>query len=96
MNTHIVSGPVSLETFATARQAGEAAIAAAGGEPLTFDMSRLESTNSLAVALLTAWFRAADSAGCEVRFADLSAELRQVVEFSGLADVLPIAAAPER
>lgn len=96
MSTHTLAGPVSLDTFADHRQQGEAAIAAAAGESLIVDLGELRATSSLVVALLAAWFRAAEDAGCAVRFANLSADLRLIVEFSGLAAVLPIDAAAER
>lgn len=96
MSTLAFTGPVSLDTFAGHRQQGEDAIAAAAGGALTVDLGEMATTSSLVVALLAAWYRAAEDAGCAVRFANLSADLRLIVEFSGLAGVLPIDDAAER
>jgi ABC-type transporter Mla MlaB component len=96
MATLALTGPVSLDSFADHRQQGEAAIAAAAGGTLTVDLGELASTSSLVVALLAAWYRAAEDAGCAVHFANLSADLRLIVEFSGLAGVLPIDGAAKR
>lgn len=95
-----VEGPVHLGNFNAARQAGESAINAlvAGGQAvdagsagtIAINFAQLETANSLTVALMIAWYRLSLKRGCEVRFTNLPASLQQIVDFSGLVDVLPI------
>lgn len=71
------------------RKEGEVAITAAG-DPVVVDLSGIENGNSAAVALLMAWFRAAQAQEKSIRFVGARAEIRNIVELSGLTAVLPI------
>lgn len=88
-----LDGAVSFETMARIRAEGEAAIAAAG-EHAIMDLSGLEHGNSVTVALLMAWLRAAESAGKELVFTAAPAELINIIELSGMTSVLPLAEVP--
>lgn len=88
-STYRLEGPVTFANVDAVRAAGEAAIAAAGDHPVV-DLSGLESANSVAVALLMAWFREATHLGKTVAFRDASAGLRNIVDLSGLGGVLPL------
>ncbi|MGI9324936.1 MAG: STAS domain-containing protein [Pseudomonadales bacterium] len=88
-----VQGEVNLQTFSEQRRAGEQAIAAAAGRPgatIDFDFGGVQAANSLSVALMTAWFRFAQTQGCEMRILPLPQGLQLIVEFSGLSSVLPL------
>jgi len=84
-----VEGTVTFDNLMERREAGEQAIAGAAGE-LVFDLGGLEAGNSAAVALLMAWFRAADRQEKAVRFVGVPQELRSILDLSGMAGVLPL------
>ncbi|MFK7912940.1 MAG: lipid asymmetry maintenance protein MlaB [Pseudomonadales bacterium] len=92
---YLVEGPVHLGNFNVERQAGERAISAhsAADGIIAINFAQLEVANSLTVALMIAWYRLAKKRDCDIRFTNLPTALQQVVEFSGLVDVLPIEAA---
>ncbi len=95
--THRVEGEVNLSTFAQQRQAGELAIVAAAEQAekaLDIDFAGVTAANSLGVALMTAWFRFAQTRGCELRILELPKGLQLIVEFSGLSEVLPLVKPP--
>lgn len=87
-----IDGRVRFANLMEIREAGEAAIDA-GGERVVIDLSGLENGNSAAVALLMAWYRAADAQDKSIRFVRAPVELENIIELSGLRDVLPIEAA---
>lgn len=87
-----VRGRVGFGNLMQIRKEGEAAIAAAGDQ-VVVDLSGIENGNSAAVALLMAWFRAAEALEKSIRFVGARAEVRNIVELSGLTDVLPMEAA---
>lgn len=88
-----LDGAVSFETMAEIRAQGEAAIAEAG-ERAVVDLSGLKHGNSVTVALLMAWLRAAERDGKEVVFIAAPVELVNIIELSGMTSVLPLAEAP--
>jgi phospholipid transport system transporter-binding protein len=75
--------------MARIRAEGAAAIAA-GGDTVMVDLSGLEQGNSVAVALLMAWLRAAARDGKSLSFTGAPAELTNIIELSGMTDVLPL------
>lgn len=89
-----VTGTVTFDNLMDIRRAGEAAIAEAA-DGVTFDLSGLAQGNSAAVAVLMAWFRAADRQDKTVSFVGVPAELESIIELSGLTDVLPLERAPQ-
>lgn len=84
-----LSGRVTFGNLVRIREEGEEAIARAG-DRVVIDLSGLESGNSAAVALLMAWFRAAEHGGKSIRFLAPPEELENIVDLSGLIDVLPL------
>lgn len=52
------------------------------------NLQGLQRANSLTVALLVAWYRTANLNNKAIEFVNLSGELRNIVTFSGLSDVL--------
>ena len=54
------------------------------------DLANLERANSVTIALLTAWYRHAHLHKKSIVFAYLSEDLRNIIAFSGLTDILPI------
>jgi len=84
-----VAGSVTFEDLMDRRAAGEQTIAEAEGE-VVFDLGGLEAGNSAAVALLMAWFRAADHADKAVRFVNVPQALHSILELSGMTGVLPL------
>lgn len=84
-----LTGAVTFDSMARIRAEGAAAIAAAGKRVLV-DLSGLERGNSVAVALLMAWLRAAQHEDKSLVFAGAPAELTNIIELSGMTDVLPL------
>ncbi len=69
------------------RARGNEMIAAAVGD-IEIDLSGLERANSVTVAILMDWFRNATLQQKSIACVSLSVELRNIVEFSGLSEVL--------
>jgi phospholipid transport system transporter-binding protein len=84
-----VEGRVGFHNLVQIREAGEAAIAAAA-DGVVIDLSALDNGNSAAVALLMAWYRAAEIQNKSIVFVAAPEELANIVELSGLTDVLPL------
>jgi len=57
---------------------------------VVMDLAALEHANSIAVALLLGWFRHADSLGKALQFAQVPPALADIIELSGLTEVLPL------
>lgn len=89
--SHRLEGPVTVANLVDLRGAGEAAIEASEGRAVV-DLSGLEASNSLSVALLMAWFRAAERSGKELEFIGAPDELSSIIELSGMNEVLPMVA----
>lgn len=84
-----LEGRVTFDNLLTLRREGEAAIAAAG-DHVVVDLGGLDNGNSAAVALLMAWYRAADERDKTIEFAAPPEELENIIELSGLDEVLPL------
>lgn len=89
---HTLNEPVTFDSLVRLRAAGAAAIAAAE-DGVVVDLSGLPQSNSAAVALLMAWWREADRLGKPIAFRNPPESLRDIVELSGVADVLPFESA---
>ena len=85
-----LSGRIGFRNLAEARAAGEARIREAVDGRVAFDCSGLSESNSVAVALLIAWQRAARQLGKTVVFRGASRGLRNIVDFSGLNEILAL------
>jgi len=83
-----VSGRITFDNFSLLRAEGERHIAA---DPhAVFNLAELAEGTSAAVALLMAWFRHAHHLDKTVAFEDVPESLLNIIEVSGLADVLPV------
>jgi ABC-type transporter Mla MlaB component len=81
---------VTFENFAALRAEGERFI---GSAPrAVFNLAELAEGTSVAVALLMAWFRHAHHVEGTAVFEDVPESLLNIIEVSGLADVLPVSA----
>ena len=80
-------GRVLFASFAQVRAEGEALIDAAEAQ-VELDLSGLEYSNSLAVGAMVAWYRRASAQGKVVRFSNVPADLRKIIDVSGLEDLL--------
>ncbi len=84
---------ITLDNIAEVRASGEQHISGTttehGGECI-FHLSGLEQFNSLAVALLVAWFRYARAHGASIFYEDIPHDLRNIIDVSGLTEVLPL------
>ena len=56
--------------------------------PIRVDLAGLETANSVTVAVLVAWYRAATLEEKTIDFVNLSPELQDIIEFSGLSRLL--------
>ena len=98
MNAEIDAGgfylpdKITLDNIAEVRASGERHITAlaASGDECAFHLSALEQINSLAVALLMAWFRFAHAHGRSIVYMDVPHELRNIIDVCGLTEVLPL------
>ena len=59
-----------------------------------FSLTGLEISNSTAVALLLGWFRRAHRMGKSIVFTDVPEDLLNIIEVSGLSEVLPLQTEP--
>ncbi|MFT7653498.1 MAG: ABC-type transporter Mla MlaB component [Limisphaerales bacterium] len=55
---------------------------------IRMDLGELDRANTLTVSLLTHWFRTAQQQNKSIVFVNLSQELRNIIDFSGLNQVL--------
>ena len=83
---------VGFDGLVALRDRGDAHIEAET-EP-SFDLSGLREARSAAVAVLIAWFRYAHARGKVVRFLSVPPALMNIIEVSGLREVLPIETPP--
>ncbi len=83
-----VSGDeLTLEDAESIKTAGVRMIAA-GGDKIRVDLTGLDRANSVTAAVLVAWYRAATLQNKSIVFVNLSQELRDIIEFSGLSRML--------
>ncbi len=85
-----ISGELNIANFQSWLQQGERCIDACDGDQLQVDCGGLTRANSLAVALLLALLRHADTQSKALQFAQVSPALTHIIEFSGLNRVLAV------
>lgn len=78
---------VSLDEAEALKRQGLKLIDAHQG-PIKVDLGELQRANSVTVALLVAWYRRAILQQKPITFVNLSEDLHNIVEFSGLSRVL--------
>lgn len=83
-----VSGEeIELEDAESIKRRGYGLIDAGAG-PFQVDLEHLKRANSVSVAVLLAWYRRAMLQDKRIFFVNLSEDLHNIVEFSGLSRVL--------
>ncbi|WP_347883914.1 STAS domain-containing protein [Pseudomonas aestiva] len=85
-----LSGVLDHASVPSLREQGRTLIAQGSG-PLVLDCAGVEHSNSAGLALLLAWSRDAQAAGCSLAIAGLPSELRQIAEVSDALELLPLA-----
>lgn len=88
-----VVGRVDFENANELTAQGERLIESEGHD-VCVDLAGLTASGSVAIAVLLAWFRHATLLDKEIRFANMPAELLNVIDFSGLEDIVPLEDAP--
>ena len=78
---------LELEQAEAIKAAGEALMARSPG-PYQFDLGGLQRANSVTVAVLLAWYRHATLRQKSIMFVNLSQDLLNIIEFSGLRRLL--------
>lgn len=86
-----VSGRLTMDTVS--KLFDYAFVSGADGK-VHIDLAQVESVDSAAVSLLLCWLRRAHSAGVEVGYSNLPENLVSLARLYGVADLLPVAAAP--
>lgn len=81
-----VRGPVTLDTVQPLLEEG---IQLFDGANVRVDLSEVTGADSSAVALLLAWMRAATLRGHSIRYENLTANLRSLIELYELDELLP-------
>lgn len=88
-----ITGTVDFVNFAEVRSAVELVLD--DHDAIAVDLSGLDEANSVTVALLLAWFRAASREDKSLVLVDVPRDLRNIIDFSGLTELLPIGAGGE-
>ncbi len=83
----ILDGVVDFDNAASVCEAGLKALASAGKE-VVVDLGGLKSENSVTVAVIVQWARAAAKAGQKLSLASVPEQFRAIVKVSGLQGVL--------
>jgi len=84
-------GVLDYQSGPALRQAGQALIRGAKGQPLLIDCSSVEKSSSVGLSLLLAFTRDAISFGRQVTIAGMPGDMREIARVSGLLDVLSLA-----
>lgn len=80
---------VNWENAEDVKAAGEVLISAQD-DNIEVDLGCLQQANSVSVAVISAWYRAARLQDKSIVFVNLSQELRNIIALTGLDDVLTI------
>ncbi len=86
-----VVGQIDFENANELRQQGERLIESEASA-VRIDLAGLIAGGSVAIAVLLAWFRHASRLEREICYANVPSGLANVIEFSGLLDIIPIEA----
>ena len=82
-----LNGEVTFENAEAYKERGRSLIDAAEHE-VRADLSGLAKSNSVTVAVMLSWMRHAALSGKTVIFVNLANDLRNIIEFSGLRELL--------
>lgn len=84
-----VPAVIRFDNAAAVRRAGEAFLDGCAGE-CRFSLAALQESNSVVVALLLAWLRRAHQQNRRIRFADVPADLLNIIDLYGLTELLSL------
>lgn len=91
MNTIHVSG--NLDAASVPARLRESAPWFDGGDALTIDLTAIDRADSAGVALLLQWLRQARAAQNRLTFSNAPQQMRALIAFYELGNVIPLAAA---
>jgi phospholipid transport system transporter-binding protein len=80
---------VRYDNVLAVREAGERALDEAP-DGVEFSLAPLRESNSVVVALLLAWVRHARARSKSIRFVEVPADLRNIIELYGVTEILPL------
>jgi phospholipid transport system transporter-binding protein len=82
------TGPLTFATARLAREAGLAAFGAAGSQPIEVDCSGITSTDSAGMTVLLDWLSVARRSGRSLKFGGLPEQLRAIARISDALELL--------
>ena len=89
----LLAGVLDFRTGPALREQGRALIRASRAATLCLDLTAVEKSSSVGLALLLAYLRDAEAAGKTLRVRALPADMRQIAEVCELLELLPVSAA---
>ena len=89
----LLTGVLDFRTGPALREQGRTLIRASQAATLCLDLTAVEKSSSVGLALLLAYLRDAEAAGKTLRVRALPADMRQIAEVCELLELLPVSAA---
>jgi phospholipid transport system transporter-binding protein len=89
----LLAGVLDFRTGPALREQGRTLIRASRAATLCLDLTAVEKSSSVGLALLLAYLRDAEAAGKTLRVRALPADMRQIAEVCELLELLPVSAA---
>ena len=89
----LLTGVLDFRTGPALREQGRTLIRASRAATLCLDLTAVEKSSSVGLALLLAYLRDAEAAGKTLRVRALPADMRQIAEVCELLELLPVSAA---
>ena len=89
----LLAGVLDFRTGPALREQGRMLIRASRAATLCLDLTAVEKSSSVGLALLLAYLRDAEAAGKTLRVRALPADMRQIAEVCELLELLPVSAA---
>ena len=83
-------GDITLDNAEQVKADGLARLAELTGDTIEVDLQDVPRANTVTIAVLTAWHRAAKLQNKSMVFMNLSPELRNIIDFSGLQNILSL------
>ncbi|MEM9621350.1 MAG: STAS domain-containing protein [Pseudomonadota bacterium] len=84
----VLGDELTMQQAEAIKMAGYTLLERSEQSPVRIDFVQLERANSVTVAVMLAWHRHATLRKKAVEFTNLSAELGNIIEFSGLRELL--------
>lgn len=83
-----VTGPLTFATARLAREAGLAAFGSGGSQPIEVDCSGISSSDSAGMTVLLDWLAVARRSGRSLKFGHLPEQLRAIARISDALELL--------